>query len=174
MPICVRIYAKRNMGCVSVAQPQNPSQYRGVWMRGFLHIHVSVCVTHYTGPTILASNYTLTPSWVVGRVPDKIAPRKKLKYSVPGQVKMDRSTHGLIVAQEVELHRDTPKFCVRVIFDIIFISWCQLLIFGNCGHFNLTFLRWFCIPNIIWFWWWCSHIYNWSISSTCGSRIFKK
>ena len=31
-------------------------------MRG-LHILVSVCVTHYTGPTIWASNYTLTLSW---------------------------------------------------------------------------------------------------------------
>ncbi len=28
-----------------------------------LHIHGSVCVTHYTGPTILASNCTLTLSW---------------------------------------------------------------------------------------------------------------
>ncbi len=28
-----------------------------------LHTRVSVCVTHYTGTTILSSNYTLTPSW---------------------------------------------------------------------------------------------------------------
>ena len=52
--------------------------------------------------------------------------------------------------------------------------WCQLLIFDNCGHFNLTLLRWFCVPNITWFWWWCRHIYNLSIFSTYGSQIFLK
>ncbi len=54
----------KNPICLGCATQNLPPQDRGLFMRGFgLHTHVSVCVTHYTGPTILSSNYTLTPSW---------------------------------------------------------------------------------------------------------------
>ncbi len=66
----------KNHGCLGCATQNLPPQYRGVCMIfcsmslekdqslcHTLHMHVSVCVTHYTGPTILAYNYTLTLSW---------------------------------------------------------------------------------------------------------------
>ncbi len=91
--ICVRHYAGRKILDVSVAQPKtchhragegvceemstcdfilvcsssvlicSMSLEKDQCLCHTLHIHVSVCVTHYTGPTILASNYTLTLSW---------------------------------------------------------------------------------------------------------------
>ena len=39
---------------------------------------------------------------------------------------LPRQISGPIVAQEVERHRETPKFCVRVIFDIYLILLCMI------------------------------------------------
>ncbi len=89
-----------------------------------------ICVRHYAGKKILDVSVE-QPKTCHHRAGEDVflAPW----YASPRQLS------GPIVAQEVERHRDTPKFCVRVIFDIYQESF--MLVYNASGPLDvpLTF-----------------------------------
>ena len=126
--ICVRHYAGRKIMDVLVATI-------GQGLCHTLHINVTVCVTKYTYMSVSVSHITQVQQFwhPITLSPYLIShsclglgtlPRQLCLYPLPLALS-PRQLSGPIVAREVARHRDTPKFCVRVIFDIYLATRCH-------------------------------------------------